>query len=145
MFRSRVPILALVLSVALAGGAIDAWAQETEATEEEATVVVPDLPPPPYEARLLRLAEILGSVQYLRNLCSPEEETGWRDSMQALLNSETAGEADRREQLTAGYNRGFRAFASVYTSCTEAAVVAEERYRHEGATLVAEIVSRYGN
>ncbi|KGF66731.1 signal peptide protein [Hoeflea sp. BAL378] len=145
MFRSRAPILALVLSVALAGGVRDAWAQEAEATEEEATVVVPDLPPPPYEARLLRLAEILGSVQYLRNLCSPEEETGWRDSMQALLNSETAGEADRREQLTAGYNRGFRAFASVYTSCTEAAVVAEERYRHEGATLVAEIVSRYGN
>ena len=145
MFRSRVPILALVLSVALAGGAIDAWAQETEATEEEATVVVPDLPPPPYEARLLRLAEILGSVQYLRNLCNGEGETTWRETMQALLDSETENEAGRREVLTAGYNRGFRAFASVYTSCTDAARLAETRYRREGATLVSEIVARYGN
>jgi len=137
-------ILTVVMSATLVCGAHIAVAQEA-IEEEAATVVVPDLPPPPYEARLLRLAEILGSVQYLRNLCGSEEENGWRDSMQALLNSETAGEADRRAQLTAGYNRGFRAFASVYTSCTEAAVVAEERYRHEGATLVAEIVSRYGN
>ncbi|MEP3439538.1 MAG: TIGR02301 family protein [Hoeflea sp.] len=142
MFRRPALILTIVLPAALVCGMQIALAQ-TE--EEEATVVVPDLPPPPYEARLLRLAEILGSVQYLRTLCNSDEETGWRDSMQALLNAETAGEADRREQLTAGYNRGYRAFASVYISCTDAAVVAEERYRHEGATLVAEIVSRYGN
>ena len=144
MVRSLALILSVMLTATLVCGAPLAVAQEAS-EEEEATVVVPDLPPPPYEARLLRLAEILGSVQYLRNLCGSEEENGWRDSMQALLNSETAGEADRRQQLTAGYNRGFRAFASVYTTCTEAAVVAEERYRHEGATLVAEIVSRYGN
>lgn len=144
MVRLPALILSVIMSAALLCGTHIAVAQEP-AEEEAATVVVPDLPPPPYEARLLRLAEILGSVQYLRNLCSSEEETGWRDSMQALLNSETAGEAHRREQFTAGYNRGFRAFAAVYTTCTEAAVVAEERYRHEGATLVAEIVSRYGN
>ena len=65
--------------------------------------------------------------------------------MQALLDSETAGEPGRREQLTAGYNRGFRAFASVYTDCTPSAVVAEERYRYEGAKLITEIVARYGN
>ena len=144
MVRSPALILTVVMSAALFCGTHIAVAQQ-DTEEEEATVVVPDLPPPPYEARLLRLAEILGSVQYLRNLCNTEEETGWRENMQALLNSETAGEAHRREQLTAGYNRGFRAFAAVYTTCTDAAVVAEERYRHEGATLVAEIVSRYGN
>ena len=144
MIRRLALILTVVVPATLVCGTQTAVAQEA-AVEEEATVVVPDLPPPPYEARLLRLAEILGSVQYLRNLCGSEEETGWRDSMQALLNSETAGEANRRAQLTAGYNRGFRAFAAVYTTCTEAAVVAEERYRNEGATLVAEIVSRYGN
>jgi uncharacterized protein (TIGR02301 family) len=82
--------------------------------------------PPPYEARLLRLAEILGSVQYLRNLCNGEGETAWRETMQALLDSETASEPDRRETLTAGYNRGFRAFASVYASCTDAARLAED-------------------
>ncbi|KJS11371.1 MAG: signal peptide protein [Hoeflea sp. BRH_c9] len=142
MFRRLALIVTVVLPFAFVCGAQLAVAQ-TE--DEAATVVVPDLPPPPYEARLLRLAEILGSVHYLRNLCNAEGETGWRESMQRLLDSETAGEQNRREQLTAGYNRGFRAFASVYTACTDAAVVAEERYRREGATLVTEIVARYGN
>ena len=134
--------LSIVLSSTFIVGMHGAWAQSNE---EEATVEVPDLPPPPYESRLLRLAEILGSVQYLRSLCNAEQDKSWQESMQALLDSETAGEADRREHLTAGYNRGFRAFASVYTSCTDAALIAEDRYRREGATLVAEIVSRYGN
>lgn len=141
MIRRSALILPLLLSVLLTFGQLSARAQESD----EATVVSPDLPTPPYEARLLRLAEIIGSIQYLRNLCNPEGENGWRESMQALLDSETVGEAARREQLTAGYNRGFRAFASVYTVCTASALVAEERYRHEGATLIAEIVARYGN
>jgi len=142
MFRHLALMLTVVLPFAFV---CEAQLAAAQSEDEAATVVVPDLPPPPYEAKLLRLAEILGSVQYLRNLCNAEEETGWRESMQRLLDSETAGEQNRREQLTAGYNRGFRAFASVYTACTDAALVAEERYRREGATLVTEIVARYGN
>lgn len=141
MMRCSALILTLLMTVLLTFGQLSARAQENG----DAAIVTPDLPPPPYEARLLRLAEIIGSIQYLRNLCNSEGETGWRESMQALLDSETVGEANRRAQLTAGYNRGFRAFASVYTTCTPAALVAEERYRREGATLIAEIVARYGN
>ena len=103
------------------------------------------LPEPPYEARLLRLAEIIGSVHYLRNLCDSSGERDWRQTMAALLDSETAGEPARREKLTAGFNRGYRAFASVYSTCTPSAVTAEERYRREGATLASEIVARFGN
>ena len=141
MMRRLFLIIILLTSVLLTSGSPSVWAQDS--TED--VTASPDLPTPPYEARLLRLAEIIGSIQYLRNLCNPEGEDGWRESMQALLDSETAGEPGRREQLTAGYNRGFRAFASVYTVCTASALVAEERYRHEGATLIAEIVARYGN
>lgn len=141
MMRRFLLITALLTPVLLASGQDSVLAQDSA----EETIASPDLPPPPYEAKLLRLAEIIGSIQYLRNLCNPEGENGWRDSMQALLDSETADEPGRREQLTAGYNRGFRAFASVYTDCTPSAVVAEERYRYEGATLITEIVARYGN
>ncbi len=141
MMRRLLLVLFLLVPVLLASAPDSALAQDV--TEE--TEVSPSLPPPPYEAKLLRLAEIIGSIQYLRNLCNPEGENDWLESMQALLDSETVGEADRRAQLTAGYNRGFRAFASVYTVCTASALVAEERYRHEGATLIAEIVARYGN
>ncbi len=141
MMRRLLLVLFLLVPALLASAPDSALAQDV--TEE--TEVSPNLPPPPYETKLLRLAEIIGSIQYLRNLCNPEGESGWLESMQALLDSETVGEADRRAQLTAGYNRGFRAFASVYTVCTASALVAEERYRHEGATLIAEIVARYGN
>lgn len=101
--------------------------------------------PAPYEDRLLRLAEIIGSLHYLRNLCDPAGETEWRRAMEDLLDSETADEPQRRAQLTAGYNRGYRAFAAVHTACTDAAIAAEERYRREGDALTAEIVARFGN
>ena len=141
MIRRLLLILALLMPLPPAISPLPALAQD----RGEAETAAPKLPPPPYEARLQRLSEILGSIQYLRNLCNSEDEPGWRESMQALLDSETADEPDRRAQLTAGYNRGFRAFASVYTTCTASALVAEERYRHEGATLIAELVARYGN
>ncbi|CAN7177036.1 TIGR02301 family protein [Rhizobium sp. LjRoot98] len=101
--------------------------------------------PAPYDARLLRLSEILGSVHYLRTLCKDSTADTWRQSMQDLLNKEAKGEADRRARMTAAFNRGYRTFASVYTACTAPAVVADERYRAEGATLASEITARFGN
>ena len=101
--------------------------------------------PTPYDDQLLRLSEILGSVNYLRNLCSPATEDDWRVGMQQLLDTETKNEPKRKEKLTAAFNRGYRSFASVYTNCTPQAVVAEERYRNEGATLATEITARFGN
>ncbi|MGL4199585.1 MAG: TIGR02301 family protein [Allorhizobium sp.] len=101
--------------------------------------------PTPYDDRLTRLSEIIGAVHYLRNLCSVDGEPEWRQSLQALLDAETQTEPKRRARLTAAYNRGYRSFASVYTSCTAAAVRAEENYRNEGATLATEITARFGN
>lgn len=99
----------------------------------------------PYDDKLSRLAEVLGSVHYIRTLCNPTDGDEWRQGMQQLLDSETNNEPQRKERLTAAFNRGYRAFASVYTGCTPAAIVAEERYRNEGATLATEITSRFGN
>lgn len=101
--------------------------------------------PTPYDERLSRLAEILGSIDYLRTLCSSKQQEGWRGDMQQLLDTETKGEPKRKERLTAAFNRGYRSFASVYANCTPQALVAEERYRNEGATLATEITARFGN
>lgn len=114
-----------------AGGAAEAPAAEEK--------------PAPYDERLERLSEILGAVHYLRNLCGGAEEDGWRASMQQLIELDAANEPKRREKLTAAFNRGYRSFAAIYTACTEPAVVAEERYRNEGATLALEITARFGN
>ncbi|MBO9193654.1 TIGR02301 family protein [Rhizobium sp. 16-449-1b] len=99
----------------------------------------------PYDDKLGRLAEVLGSVHYLRTLCKAQNGEEWRVRMQQLLDSEAKDEPARKEKLTAAFNRGYRAFASVYTDCTPAAIMAEERYRNEGATLATEITSRFGN
>ncbi|KQW31038.1 hypothetical protein ASE36_01730 [Rhizobium sp. Root274] len=118
--------------------------------QSESVVTVPPPPtdtekPTPYDDRLGRLSEIVGAVHYLRNLCNVAGEPEWRQSLQALLDTETKEEPKRRARLTAAYNRGYRSFAAVYTSCTPAAVRAEENYRNEGATLATEITARYGN
>lgn len=139
-----------LLSTALAAGLIlsmgvTAPAQRKAKEPEEETQQQPQVErPAPYDDKLLRLAEILGSVHYLRNLCAGGE-TDWREMMARLLEEETKGEPQRAARLTAGFNRGFRAFASTYTKCTTQAVAAEEKYRAEGATLAAEITARYGN
>lgn len=120
------------------------------AAAQDATIVAPPPlveteKPTPYDDRLGRLSEIVGAVHYLRNLCNASGEPEWRQSLQALLETETKDEPKRRAKLTAAYNRGYRSFAAVYTSCTPAAVRAEENYRNEGATLATEITARYGN
>ncbi len=101
--------------------------------------------PAPYDTQLIRLSEVIGAVQYLRNLCGSSSEPEWRRQMEKLIEIETAGESKRRERMVAAYNRGYRSFASVYTTCTPAAATAAERYRAEGATLAMEIATRYGN
>ncbi|MCV9965886.1 TIGR02301 family protein [Pararhizobium sp. BT-229] len=130
------------LLVALASLPLAARAQETPAAGVPAVTAEK---PAPYDARLLRLAEILGSVHYLRTLCKDSAADSWRQSMQDLLDKEAGTEAQRRARMTAAFNRGYRTFASVYTACTPPAVVADERYRAEGATLASEITARFGN
>lgn len=97
----------------------------------------------PYEKELLRLAEILGSVHYLRNLCGEDEEK-WRDEMRALLKSEDPS-PERRAALMARFNHGYRSYQSSYRTCTDSALEAIRRYMKEGEELSSEIASRYGN
>lgn len=140
----RVIRLALLASLVLAVPALAQQATGDPAKETPATPAVEEKPAP-YDERLERLSEIVGAVHYLRNLCVDKPEDGWRASMQKLIELEAANEPKRQEKLTAAFNRGYRSFAAIYTACTESAVVAEERYRNEGATLATEITARFGN
>ena len=97
----------------------------------------------PFDAGLYRLAEILGSLHFLRNLCG-EAGTSWRDEMDKLLTSENP-DAERRAKFIASFNRGYRSFQTTYTVCTSSAVEAINRYTKEGETISSEIASRYGN
>ncbi|HEV7304568.1 TIGR02301 family protein [Ensifer sp.] len=143
---ARLALVGVALTAATDAAAQKAPAKEAAKTETVAPApVVVEEKPTPYDQRLIRLSEILGSVHYLRNLCVKEPEDVWRRSTQELIDKETANEVKRRERMTAAFNRGYRTFASVYTTCTGPAIVAEQRYRAEGATLASEIVARFGN
>ena len=119
--------LALALALCLATG--PARAQATSA---------------PYDSDLRRLSEILGALHFLRGICGSNEGQKWRSEAQALIDAE-APAGDRRDQMIASFNRGYRAFQQSYRTCTPAADFAIRRYLAEGAKIAREITARYAN
>ncbi len=97
----------------------------------------------PFEPGLMRLAEILGSLHFLRNLCG-EKGDQWRVEMEKLLETENP-DPDRRARFVAAFNRGYRSFDTSYSRCTASATEAINRYMKEGEALSRDIASRYGN
>lgn len=98
----------------------------------------------PYDGDLERLAEILGSLHYLRNVCGANEGPKWRSQMQALIDAE-ALDGERKRKVVASFNRGYRVFQQTYRTCTPAADIAIRRYLDEGARISREITARYAN
>jgi uncharacterized protein (TIGR02301 family) len=96
-------------------------------------------PPPddrPYDNKLLRLAEILGAVHYLRELCGAQEGQLWREQMKDILRNEGTT-AVRRAKLVNSFNDGYRGYRRTYRTCTSSASVAVTRFSSEGAQIAA--------
>ena len=98
----------------------------------------------PFDGDLQRLAEILGTLHYLRGICGTNEGPKWRNEMQALIDAETPT-GDRRTRMIAGFNRGYNGFQQTYRTCTPAATVAIRRYVEEGAKISRDLTARYAN
>lgn len=88
----------------------------------------------PYDTKLLRLAELLGAIHYLRELCGANEGQFWRDTMQELMKTEGSS-AIRSSRLTRSFNQGYRSYSRTYSSCTPSARSAIDRFLIEGAQL----------
>jgi len=97
----------------------------------------------PFEPGLMRIAEVLGSLHFLRNLCG-EKGDDWREMMEKLLAAERPDE-ERKARFVANFNRGYRSFEGTYTACTASATEAIGRYTVEGESLARELAARYGN
>jgi uncharacterized protein (TIGR02301 family) len=98
----------------------------------------------PFDGDLQRLAEILGTLHYLRGICGSNEGLKWRNEMQALIDAETPS-GERRARMIAGFNRGYNGFQQTYRTCTPAATVAIRRYIEEGAKISRDLTARYAN
>lgn len=96
-----------------------------------------------YDAQLLRLAELLGAVHYLRELCGANEGQLWREKMDALVAAEGTT-AIRQARLVQSFNKGYRSYRRTYQTCTKSAETAVARFLAEGAEI-AEKVSASGS
>lgn len=131
-------------------GLFASWPMTIHAAGSKSVVKIETPPatefkPAPYDDKLAQLAEILGSLDFIRNLCEHDAEPQWKAMMGELLDSDAKDEPARRERLTASYNRGYRTYSAIQTTCSSQLRAAAEKYRIEGATLATEIATRYGN
>ena len=136
-------LLAAVAFLATQGALAQAPARAPSQAPAQPPRPTQEAPPPPYEPQLLRLAEILGALAWLRDVCGDKDGDQWRASMRALMEAEAQTEP-RRERLAGAYNRGFRSYETLYRSCTPNAETIIERFLDEGGRLANEVTNRFG-
>jgi uncharacterized protein (TIGR02301 family) len=108
------------VAIGAAGGA--AWAQGPASDAK------------PYDDKLMRLSEVLGAVHYLRELCGATDGQMWRDRMKELMDMEGSS-ALRRAKLTRSFNNGYHAYSRTYSTCSQSAQTAINRFLAEGAEI----------
>ncbi|WP_455482390.1 TIGR02301 family protein [Bartonella sp. B35(2025)] len=99
--------------------------------------------PLPHDKKLLRLAEILGSLHYLQNLCSTPTNQ-WYNYMIALIEAEKPT-PQRRAYFYEAFNETYRAFSANYRHCTQSAIEANQRYIKEGISLSENLITKFNN
>ncbi len=97
---------------------------------------------PPYEQRLLRLSEIMGSMHFLTLLCNKDDGQLWYNNMQDMLKAEAPSKL-RHARLIERFNFGFESFQATYRSCNAPAQVALDRYFQEAQTIVQNLTSDF--
>jgi uncharacterized protein (TIGR02301 family) len=118
------------------------------AAARPATPPVPALPEPeaipqPYEPDLLRLAEIIGAMAFLRGLCEGQDRAIWPERMRNLMEAEGRS-GPIKERLAGAYNRGFRSYALVHQQCSDVAKEAAARLALDGDVLSRKLANRFG-
>ena len=88
----------------------------------------------PYDDRLLRLAEILGAIHFLRELCGANDGLLWRERMEELIRAEGPS-ALRQAKLTRSFNQGYRNYQRTYATCTPTAQTTITRFVSEGQQI----------
>jgi len=116
-------------------------AKPTPAATPSPTPAQPDVPPP-YEAQLLRLAELVGALAYLRDLCGDGDGAAFRARFASLVDTEGTTDA-RKESLAGAFNRGFRDYELTYRACTPTARQIVARFLDEASRIAKDVANRY--
>jgi uncharacterized protein (TIGR02301 family) len=131
----------LALVFALAQGAAAATTKPTPSPTPTPTPTRPEAAP--YEANLLRLAELMGALTYLRDLCHDGDSQKFRDSLARLIEADTRA-AEAKEQMAGAFNRGLEGYRLTYRLCTSNARAAIDAYLEETQRIAKDVAARYG-
>ena len=99
--------------------------------------------PPPYEAPLLRLAEMAGALAYLRDLCGAGDGAIFRAKLETLIKAEGIGE-ETRDLVAGAYNEAYRGYSANYRTCTPAANQIIARFLKEAEHVASDVAARFG-
>lgn len=138
--RHRGLCAALAVTLMMAGS-------EMAAAQQRGAPPPPAAPPPPvssqdtrpYDEKLARLAEIIGAVHYLRELCGATDGQLWRDRMRELVDAEGSS-ALRRAKLSRAFNQGYQNYSRTYRTCTSPAQTTLSRFLTEGEQIADTLV-----
>jgi uncharacterized protein (TIGR02301 family) len=131
----------LALVFALAQGAAAATTKPAPSPTPSPAPTRPEAAP--YEADLLRLAELMGALTYLRDLCHDGDGEKFRDSLARLIEADTRA-AEAKEQMAGAFNRGLEGYRLTYRLCTSNARAAIDAYLEETQRIAKDIAARYG-
>lgn len=120
---------------------IFALAQAAPAAKPAPTPARPEAVP--YEADLLRLAELMGSLAFLRDLCHDGDGAQFRDKIARLIDADLRPQ-EAKDQLAGAFNRGFEGYRFTYRVCTSNARETIAAYLEETRRLAKDVASRYG-
>jgi uncharacterized protein (TIGR02301 family) len=90
------------------------------------------------DSGLMRLAEILGSVHHLREVCGAHEGALWRNKMIDMLNA-AALDAERRQLMIAHFNDAYYQAQNAFPDCSDGAAVKSNTLLDEAHKLAARL------
>ncbi len=136
--NAKAAIYAAILTALAAATATPAPAQSVAAVPKQPSAAATQQPAGPedrpYDNQLFRLAEILGTLHYLRELCGANEGQVWREHMRELVAAEGSS-ALRRAKLVESFNRGYRDYSRTYRTCTQPALVAIQHFMDQASAI----------
>ena len=155
MSRAQRFLLAATLAAVMAAppGVMAAHARKGEKAEKTEPAPPPPTPTPaatpasppdskPYDPELLRLAEAMGALTTMRQLCGAPDADTWRGRMQALLDAE-GSPPSRKDRLAGAFNRGLQGYALTYRTCTPNARLVIRRFLDEASRIARDLGNRY--
>jgi len=132
----------IVFALALASLAIaPALAQKPHPTPSPSPSVIEE-PPPPYETKMLRLAEIMGALAALRDLCGAGDGADYRAKFAALMDAE-ANTPARKGAWAGAFNESFDDYRLTYAQCTPRAETAIVSFLNEANRIASEVADEY--